>query len=442
MNTELGFDYYYGAESEQFSFFRIPRLLFKDERFKTLSCEAKLLYGLMLDRLSLSRNNGWFDEQGRVYINYLLEHICIDMGFGKDKAVKILKELDVKTGIGLIERKNQGQGRANIIYVKNFASISCPEEDCFTQYESFPQSDSFPLDDSSPQNGISRSQDFGKTEVRADFGNSEVKTSANPNPRVRKNRSQDFGKTDTSYINQNKTYPSKTDPIHPSYETEHYALGPKEPKLNQTDQRDRMDLIAQIGLTDPMKSPVTSRNRFIPTMAPSYFSDRSTSSETTEYSQTESPYRRLIRRNINYDRHICDDPNKGLYKAFYELICEIVESKDTRPIYINKQPIKAEVVRSRLLKITEEHMEYVAECLKENKNGEGIRNLRAYMLTMLYNAPVTFEAYITQKVNHDMYGGGWGEKGIIGRITPENQSESETGITIKRQNGSETEETG
>ena len=76
MNTELGFDYYYGAEAEQFSFFRIPRLLFKDERFKTLSCEAKLLYGLMLDRLSLSRNNGWFDEQGRVYINYLLEHIC------------------------------------------------------------------------------------------------------------------------------------------------------------------------------------------------------------------------------------------------------------------------------------------------------------------------------------------------------------------------------
>ena len=202
MNTESGFDYYYGAESEQFSFFRIPRLMFKDERFKTLSCEAKLLYGLMLDRLSLSRNNGWCDEQGRVYINYLLEHICIDMGFGKDKAVKILKELDVKTGIGLIERKNQGQGRANIIYVKNFASLSC------------------------------QTQDFGKTEVRADFGNSEVKTSANPNPRVRKNRSQDFGKTDTSYINQNKTYPSKTDPIHPSYETEHYALGPKEPKLN------------------------------------------------------------------------------------------------------------------------------------------------------------------------------------------------------------------
>ena len=435
MNTELGFDYYYGAEAEQFSFFRIPRLLFKDERFKTLSCEAKLLYGLMLDRLSLSRNNGWFDEQGRVYINYLLEHICIDMGFGKDKAVKILKELDVKTGIGLIERKNQGQGKANIIYVKNFASLSQPEE------ESYPQNESFPQNDSSPRNGICRSLDFGKTEVRADFGNSEVKTSANPNPRLLKNRSLDFGKSDTSYINHNKTYPSKTDPIPPSPKIEQYPLDPEEEKLNQTDQGERMDLTAQIAqsdLTDPMdppaqieqmESPAPFRHRFIPTMAPGYCSDRSVSPETTEYGQTESPYRRLIRRNINYDRHMRNDPNKELYKAFYEVICETVESKEN-PIYINKQPMKPEVVRSRFLKLNEDHVEYVVEWLKENKNGQEIRHHHSYMRSMLYNAPVAIEPYITQKVNYDMYGGGWVEKGIIGRITPE------------KQNGSETEETG
>ena len=68
MGNMMKFDYYYGIEAEQFSFYRVPRLLIKDERFKELSSDAKLLYGLMLDRMSLSIKNGWFDEQNRAYI--------------------------------------------------------------------------------------------------------------------------------------------------------------------------------------------------------------------------------------------------------------------------------------------------------------------------------------------------------------------------------------
>ena len=72
-------DYFYGSQSESFSFFRIPRELIKGERYKELSTDAKLLYGLLLDRMSLSAKNGWYDELGRVYIYYTVEEISEDI---------------------------------------------------------------------------------------------------------------------------------------------------------------------------------------------------------------------------------------------------------------------------------------------------------------------------------------------------------------------------
>ena len=92
MGNELKFDYYYGVEAEQFSFYRIPRLLIKDERFKELSSDAKLLYGLMLDRMALSVKNGWLDEQNRVYIKYSFSGIMEDLNCAREKASKLLKE--------------------------------------------------------------------------------------------------------------------------------------------------------------------------------------------------------------------------------------------------------------------------------------------------------------------------------------------------------------
>ena len=92
-------DYFYGEESEQFSYFRIPRLLVRSKKFKTLSTDAKLLYGLMLDRMGLSAKHGWYDELGRVYIYYTLDEIQTDLMCGHNKAVRLLAELDTgKTG--------------------------------------------------------------------------------------------------------------------------------------------------------------------------------------------------------------------------------------------------------------------------------------------------------------------------------------------------------
>ena len=116
-------DYYYGDQAEQFSFYRIPKVLFTDKRFKDISAEAKILYGLLLDRMSLSAKNGWLDQVGRVYIVYTVEDIMDALSCASQKAMKLLNELDDKCG--LIERKRQGLGKPNLIYVKNF--VATPE---------------------------------------------------------------------------------------------------------------------------------------------------------------------------------------------------------------------------------------------------------------------------------------------------------------------------
>lgn len=112
------FDYFYGAQAEQFSFYRVPKVLFTKEQFRQLSAEAKILYGIMLDKLDLSVKNKWVDEKGRVYIIYTIEQIMADMNCADQKASKLLDELEKKCG--LIERKRQGLGKPNLIFVKNF----------------------------------------------------------------------------------------------------------------------------------------------------------------------------------------------------------------------------------------------------------------------------------------------------------------------------------
>lgn len=129
---KIQFDYYRGMEAEQYSFYRVPKILFTAECFKELSCEAKILYGLLLDRMSLSMKNHWLDEEERVYIIFTVEEIAELLNCGTQKAVKLLKELDSEKGIGLIEKKRLGLGRPNVIYVKNFLVQKNDEENSDT----------------------------------------------------------------------------------------------------------------------------------------------------------------------------------------------------------------------------------------------------------------------------------------------------------------------
>ena len=119
----MQFDYFYGNEAEQFTFYRIPKILITSPHFKKISDSAKLLYGLMLDRMSLSIRNGWLDDDNRAYIFFTTNDVMEQMCCGTEKATKMLTELDSEKGIGLIERVKQGQGKPAIIYLKKFYEL-------------------------------------------------------------------------------------------------------------------------------------------------------------------------------------------------------------------------------------------------------------------------------------------------------------------------------
>ena len=112
------FDYFYGQSGEMFSYFRVPKILFRDIKFKDLPTDAKTLYGILLDRMGLSVKNGWLDEQGRVYIIFPVQEVMDALGCADNKATKLFRKLEK---FGLIERKRRGLGKPNLIYVKNFA---------------------------------------------------------------------------------------------------------------------------------------------------------------------------------------------------------------------------------------------------------------------------------------------------------------------------------
>ena len=120
MGEKYKFDYYYGSQADQFSFFRLPKLLIRDKRFKDVSSDAKILYGILLDRMSLSMKNRWMDDENRVYIIFKISEIMEEFDCSERKAVEMLAELDTNSGVGLIEKKRQGLGKPNLIYVKNF----------------------------------------------------------------------------------------------------------------------------------------------------------------------------------------------------------------------------------------------------------------------------------------------------------------------------------
>lgn len=360
MDGTIKFDYYYGIEAEQFSFYRIPRLLIKDARFKELSSDAKLLYGLMLDRLALSIKNGWLDKENRVYIHYTMDSIMEDLGCAKEKCAKVLAELDSKKGIGLIEKKRQGLGKPDIIYVKNFTTLDAGKE---------PDKESKKLDNADTfaevrksnfkgfDNQTSRSSEIELQEV----GKSNFKRFGNQTSRGSESELAEVRETNPNYNNTNYTDLSYTNHINQSDRKEEKA----EP------DKDRMDVM-----------------------------------------EDTHAYMEIIRENIEYEHHMKygEWQDRGLYEELYEVICEIVCVK-RKTVKIGGEDYPHELVKSKFLKLDSSHLAYVIGCMQNTATK--ITNIKAYMVTALYNAPTTINHYYQQEVQHDMYGGGWHEKGIV-----------------------------
>ena len=309
MAAVIGSDYFYGDESKEFSYFRIPRLLITHQRFKNVSVEAKLLYGLLLDRMGLSEEHCWYDEDGRVFIYYTVEEIADDLCCGRDKAMKLLAELDKAKGAGLIERVRQGQGKPTKIYVKRFTTREVP-----------PKKEENPTP-------------ISEVEI-LDVQKSEIPTSKGRKPRL-----QEVGFSDPSYLDNNYPDSSYPDP----------SISPAKPP------GDGGRLIERWSLKE------------------------------------------RVRSQIEYDA-LCTQYAAEDVDALVELISEVLSST-ADAVRLGKEQIPIEVIKERFRQLTQMHVAYILDSLRTTTTQ--INNIKAYLLTALYNAPTTMGFFYSAQVRHD-----------------------------------------
>ncbi len=319
---EFQFDYFYYEQADQYSFFRIPKILVQNPRFKELSDSAKLLYGLMLDRMDLSRKNNWIDEEGRVYIVYTVEDIMEQLNCGRGKAVKLIAELDSDQGVGLIEKRRVGFGSPNMIYVKNFVTVSQTADISAKMHKN---------------NGGNEKEISDLPKVRkSNFLKSENRT------------------TEVRKSNSNQTNNNKTDKIN----TNQSCLSNK-------------------------------NNNYIP---------QELTEKKTDTTDAINRCRERIRENISYPE-LTADPNIAPEEVdeLVELIVEIMTLPDDTTVRVSKQEKSAAVMKSQFSKLEKRHILFVLERLEANRSK--VRNIKAYLLTTLYNALLTTASYQRQKKN-------------------------------------------
>lgn len=336
------FPYFYGNESEQYLFYSVPQLLFTKDIFRKISCEAKLLYSFLLDRTSLSRKNKWYDDDGKLFVYFKQEELCEKLNIGKDKAVKVFNELDsAKGGIGLIERKKQGQGKPIKIYVKNFTG-SLSEE---------PHKDSEVLTSENPKSENS------ECEVRV---KAEVLTSEKPKSKPRKIRSLDCGKSEVLPISHIKrTILSESYPIYP------YPTSPTAPKSEVSVDMDRIDAD---GYADAL--------------------------ETISEQVDAASLLQITNRKTGLPMY-----DNDTVQELVELIAWVYTTpQKTMPI--NGVALSIDIIRSQFHKLDSEHLAYILDSLRNNC--AKIKNRRNYLLTCLFNAPSTMSGYYQNQVQHDL----------------------------------------
>lgn len=110
-------DYYKASEAESYVFYKVPKALFTEDKYASVSTDAKMLYGLLLDRMHLSVKNGWIDKHRRVYQFFTVKQAQELLHFGHEKICRLFSELEQAD---LIVRKRQGQGKPSVIYMKKF----------------------------------------------------------------------------------------------------------------------------------------------------------------------------------------------------------------------------------------------------------------------------------------------------------------------------------
>ena len=358
MSIRATFHYFQGMECDMYSFYRIPKLLFTSEYFKNLSCEAKVLYGLMLDRMSLSIKNRWFDEEDRAYIFFSVEEIMEMLNCGRNKAVNCLKELDQEKGIGLIEKRRIGLGKTNVIYVKNFSLTEYPDEPAI-------------FDSEKTLENVAERKENTETEIE-EYAEKEPEKSVN---------TQKFEKQTSGSLKNKLQEVSKTN----------------FKEFEKQTSRSLENKLQEVSKTNCNNTEYNDNESSKTESYPSIHRDRNDVDKMDE----RYAYRQIICENIEYDI-LCQSYKPESVEELVELMLDAI-CTTKKYLQINGEAMPAQVVKNRLLKVGYEHIQYVFFSL--SKNTTKVKNIRQYMLTVLYNAPVTINQFYDAEVRHDMYGG-------------------------------------
>lgn len=393
MENMIKLNYYYGDEPDRLCFYRVPKVLYTKAYFSGLSSDAKVLYGLMLDMMSMSRENRWVDRENRVYIIYSVQRACAYLGCKKDKALKLFAELDTETGIGLIERVKRGQGKSDIIYVKSFELPKDAEDRA--EIKKLRENRSKLHNNMTPDHDL-RNVDNSSDEVVGIIDQSEKTTiltaekvvditdrSENQTLRGLENRLQEVGKSDPNKNNHNNTDMSYNCPVQSCH------------------NREDDDWLNHIDCSKPFK--ITG-----------YYPLVQRQDRRDEIQPDKDDYVEYLKNCIGYDDMIREDSyrfEKDKIDGIINMIADIVTT--TPPDgkeWVNSRPYSHEVVKNRLLKIDRIILEHVLDRMKENTTK--IRNMRSYLLTALYNARDEMDMSVASQVNYDWYGGGMEKKGV------------------------------
>ena len=363
----MAFNYYYGSQAEQFSFVRIPRIMLTDKAFRELSITAKVLYGVLLDRMSLSMKNSWFDKENRVYIIYQIGEIMEDLGFSKKKAMELLQELE---SFGLLEKKRRGHGLPNILYLKNFMKDT---EDSVMKNRT-------PVKDMNV--GIQKVySSINAKEVHIEVDSSEMGSVKTKNGRRKSCSRGSENDTSDSSLQYSRSIDFSTQEVP---EMEPLEVPDSAPLMNHTNniytyrnktESNHILLTKRLGRYDAMRSGVKSDGK-------------------------AKAYEQLIRENIDFDSLIVTHPHdRELLDGIVDLILETVLCRQDYILIASKQ-LPTDVVRSKFLKLEYSHIEYVLNCLRRNTTK--VNNIKKYLLAALFNAPSTMDGYYQSEMQHDM----------------------------------------
>ena len=429
MEEGLKFDYYYGVQSEQFSFYRIPRLLIKDQHFKGLSSDAKLLYGLMLDRMALSMKNHWLDNENRAYIIYSIDNVMEDLNCSKPTCVKIMKELST---FGLIERERKGLGKPDIIYVKNFViqeenksvetEAGHEEQKCGSVENEFSNNDGEIGED---QEYLAEGQFFPEDPYLSDPQENSMTAESKENELPEVKKLNFWNQSRTSVAERKNGFHEENTTNLGAYSVNKGNISPRG-KESELPEVKKLNFCNSKNLTSGGKEhlPLEVKN-----LAPNYNNNNynnqsynyinqsyqsNLSSQKDEFDGTKeeidknTTYIEQIKKNLDYEFYMTNDKcnDKALLKELFDIICEVVCVK-RKMIKVGGVVYPYEYVRSKFLELTSSHVWYIIDCMKETTTR--IVNIKAYLLAALFNAPSTIDHYYQQKVQHDLHSDAVGE---------------------------------